>query len=101
MDQDVLHIINGILYRIMSEREDDVKQKWIKLTLFKSNLRTTLTRLETSLRCHMPREERNKVLEEFFKLKDGVWQAIGALHGTLASTSVVNEVRWKTSRSPH
>lgn len=89
----VLEYLNVLLYRIMNEREDDVKQKWIKLALLKSNLRSGLADFEDSLRCHVPAADRRKVLDGFYKLKDGIWQAIGALHGNLVSATIAVEVR--------
>lgn len=88
----VLEYLNVLLYRIMNEREDDVIQKWIKLALLKANLRTGLNDVEDSLRCNVGPGDRQKVLDEFYKLKDGMWQAIGALHGNLLSASVTFQV---------
>lgn len=84
----VLEFLNVLLYRIMNEREDDVKEKWIKLALLKSNLRTVLSEFENSLRCHEPRGDRRRLLDEFYRLKDGIWQAIGALHGNLVTAAI-------------
>lgn len=99
MNHDTFRILKTVLYRIMNEREDDVKHKWIKLAIFKSNMRIGLNEFEDSLRYHVPQADRRKVLDEFYKLKDGVWQAIGALHGALASSSVINEVRFQSGEN--
>lgn len=71
----------------MAGNEEDVRQKWIKLALLKCSLRYGLLSFEHSM-CYVPHEDREKVWYDFLKLKDVLWQAVGAMHGNIASATV-------------
>lgn len=70
---------------MINEREEDIKQKWINLASLKYNLRYCLVCLEYKLRSVEPSPERRIVFEEFLKLKDVLWQTVGAIHGSITS----------------
>ncbi|KAH9637526.1 hypothetical protein HF086_010937, partial [Spodoptera exigua] len=61
------------------------KPKWIKLALLKSSLRYGLLCFENSIR-DVPFEERERVWYQFLKLKAVMWQAVGAMHGSIGSS---------------
>ena len=91
-------IFNNLLHRITAESEEDVTQKWIKLSLLKSSLRFGLMNFENSI-CDVPFEDRARIWYQYLKLKDLLWQAVGAVHGNIASATVpsVIEVKKVTS----
>lgn len=81
-----------LLHRIINQQEEDVTQKWINLAMLKCNLRACLLDFENSLRNRVVGQDKYQVMGDFFKLKDLLWQAVGAVHGDLSAMAFELEV---------
>lgn len=89
-------IFNNLLHHLMAETEEEVTQKWIKLSLIKSVLRYGLMHFENSI-SNVPFEDRLRIQYQFLELKNLLWQAVGAIHGNIASTIMPSVIEVKTS----
>lgn len=83
----LIKLINSIL----NDTENSYQQKWINLAVLKCNLRHGLDSFHSDLQS-LPFEDRDTVLQEFQKLKDFLWQAVGAVHGNIVSMCMMHEV---------
>lgn len=88
MDDDLFQLLIRLMHSIGNRRKQNVQQKWIDLALLKCNLRNGLTNFERNL-GDLPPTDRIKVLNNYFKLKDMLWKAVGALHGNITAMSSV------------
>lgn len=79
------------MQRIVCHRERSIQQKWIDLAVLKCNLRKGLGSFENNLE-DIPSTDRNKVLSAYFKLKDILWKAVGALHGSITDMCHVHRL---------
>lgn len=86
----VYEVVINLIKRMVNDAQD-IQRKWIVLTILKSNLRNILNNYQRFL-SHLPDKERGDVLEKFERLKDFLWQAIGAVHGNLVSMCGIEEV---------
>lgn len=88
------NMFNNLLHHIMAESEGDVTQKWIKLSILKNSLRFGLMNFENSI-GDVPFEDRARIWYQYLKLKDLLWQAVGAIHGNIASSTVSSVIQVK------
>lgn len=84
-------IFNNMLHTTLPESDGDATQKWIKLSLLKSYLRYGLLSFENSI-GNLPFEDRERIWYQYLILKDCLWQAVGAIHGIIASATVSSVV---------
>lgn len=96
----LLELLTELLNRMIEEQNDDMTQKWIKLATLKYSLRTSFLHFENSLKCYVPGEDKERIMSDFHKLKDLLWQAVGSVHGNLANRPVDVEVRCYTQPFP-
>lgn len=86
MDDDLFQLLINIMNSIVNRREQNIQQKWIDLAILKDNLRSGLMNLESNL-VDIPQRDKITVLDNYYKLKDMLWKAVGALHGNISSVS--------------
>lgn len=100
MDEGLFQLLINIMDSIVNHREQNIQQKWIDLAILKCNLRSGLTNLENNL-VDIPPRDKTKVLDNYYKLKDMLWKAVGALHGNISAVSVavLLEIRFIVSSS--
>lgn len=90
-NETLFELLIKLLNSILNDTESNFQQKWINFALLKCNLRHGLDSFHSDLQT-LPFEDRETVLEEFLKLKDFLWQAVGAIHGNIVSMCMVQEV---------
>lgn len=83
-------LLNKWVHDVMYSHPHDVKQKWIKLAMLKCNIRYGLLSYENNFMCHVPPEKRLSVWYNYLKMKDILWQSVGALHGNITTASMSN-----------
>lgn len=86
MDDDLFQLLIRLMQSIGNRRNENIQQTWIDLAVLKCNLRNGLIYFERNL-SDLPPRERHKVLNNYFKVKDMLWKAVGALHGNISTVS--------------
>lgn len=88
MDDDLFQLLINIMNSFVNRREQNIQQKWIDLAILKCNLRSGLMNIENNLvDTRIPPRDKIKVLDNYYKLKDMLWKAVGALHGSISAVT--------------